>query len=78
MHAYCVSRGVKRPDIAKEILMFALWSLESEIFGKWSKINTLDVTKFMFIDRLNVQVLCKNSLFSKMYKLNVIQTLYLT
>ena len=67
MHVYCVPRGVKRPDIVKEILMFALWSLESKMFGKWSQIYTLDVTKFkfniLFVDRLNVQVFCKNSFF---------------
>ena len=34
MYAYCVPCGVKRPDIVKGIFMFALWSLESEIFGK--------------------------------------------
>ena len=33
MHVYCVPRGVKRQDIVKEILMFALCSLESEIYG---------------------------------------------
>ena len=47
MHAYCVPRGVKRPDTVKEILMFALWSLESKMFGKWSQIYTLDVTKLL-------------------------------
>ena len=49
MHVYCVRRGVKRPDIVKETLMFALWSLEPEIFGKWNQINTLDVTKFKYL-----------------------------
>ena len=77
MHAYCVPCGVKRPDIVKENLMFSLRSLESEIFEKWSQIYTLDVTKFIcihhiFVDRLNVQVFCKNSIYSKMYKLNAI------
>ena len=56
MHVYCV----KRPDIVKEILMFALWSWESKMFGKWILIYTLDVTKFKFIilsvDSVNVQV----------------------
>ena len=32
-------RCVKRPDIVKEILMFALWSLESKMFGKWSQMS---------------------------------------
>ena len=66
--------GVKRPDIVKEILMFAFWSLESKMFGKWSQINTVDVTKFkfnnLFVDRFNVQMFCKNNLFSNMYKFN--------
>ena len=40
-----LAHGVKRPDILKEInLMFALWSLESKMFGKWSQIYKLDVT----------------------------------
>ena len=48
--------------------MFSLRSLESEIFEKWSQIYTLDVTKFIcihhiFVDRLNVEVFCKNSIF---------------
>ena len=43
MHVYRVSRGVKRPDIVKENLMFALWSLESKMFRKWSQIYTLDL-----------------------------------
>ena len=30
----------------KEIFMFALWLLESDIFGKWRQNYTLDVTKF--------------------------------
>ena len=67
MHVYCVPRGVKRQDIVKEILMFALCSLESKMFGKWCRIYKLDVTKFtfniLFVDRLNVHVFCKNSLF---------------
>ena len=76
MDVYCVPRGVKRHDIVKEILMFALWSLESEIFGKWSQIYTLDVTKFKFnvliVDRLYVQVFCKKQSFSQIYQLNAI------
>ena len=64
MRVYCVSRGIKRPDIVKEILVFALWSLESKMFGKWSQFYTLDVTKFkfniLFVDRLNKQVFCKS------------------
>ena len=67
MHVYCVPRGVRRPDIAKEILLFALWSLDSALVGKWSQIYTLDVTTFkfniLFVDRLEVQVFCKNSFF---------------
>ena len=51
-------------DIVKEILIFDLWSLESKMFEKWSQIYTLDVTKFkfniLFVDRLKVQVVCKN------------------
>ena len=43
----CVPQGVKRPAIVKEILMFALWSFESKMFGKWS-LYTLDVTNFKF------------------------------
>ena len=65
MHVYCMASGVKMPNIVKEMLMFALWSLESKIFGKLS--HTLDVIKFkfniLFVDRLNVHVFCKNSLF---------------
>ena len=30
MHVYRMPRCVKRHDIVKEILMFALWSLESD------------------------------------------------
>ena len=66
MLTYRVPRGVKRPDIVKEFLMFALWSLESKMFGKWSEIYSLDVKKFKlnnFFDRLNVQVFCKNRFF---------------
>ena len=67
MHAYCVPRGVNMPDIVKEMLMFALWLLESKMFWKWIQIYTLDVTQFkfniLFVDRLNVQVFCNNSLF---------------
>ena len=67
MHVYCMPRGVKRPDIVKEILMFALWSLESKMFGKWSQIYTLDVTKFkfniLFVDRLNIQVFIRTAFF---------------
>ena len=48
MHVYCLPRGVTRPGIVKEILKFALWSLESKIFGNWSQNYTLDVTKFKF------------------------------
>ena len=55
-------RGEKtRSDIVKEDLMFALWSLESKMFGKWSKIFILDDTQnlnfnILFVDRLNVQL----------------------
>ena len=83
MHVNCVPCGVKKPDIVKEILMLALWSLESEIFEKWSQIYTLDFTKFIyihhiFVDRLNVhvQVFCKNSLFSKMYNVSQHNSLF--
>ena len=66
MHIYCVPRSLIRPNVVKEILMFA-WSLESNMSGKWSQIYTFDVTKFKFnnfyADRLNVQVFCKNSFF---------------
>ena len=48
MYVYCLPRGVKRQAIVKEIFMFALWSLESEIIGKWSQIYTLDVINFKF------------------------------
>ena len=71
MHVYCVHRVVKRQDIVKETLMFALWSPESEIFEKWNQIDTLDVAKFkfniFFVDKcfvketnlfLNVQIKC--------------------
>ena len=77
VHAY-ILRGswCKKPRYCEEILLVALWSLESKMFGKWSQIYTLDVTKFkfiiLFVDSLNVQVFCKNSLFCKMYKLNAI------
>ena len=71
MHVCCVSRGVKRPDIVKEILPCGHWNqrcLENEAN------NTLDVTKFkfnnLFVDRFNVQMFCKNNLFSNMYKFN--------
>ena len=53
MLTHGVPRGVKRPDIVKEFLMFALWSLKSMMFGKWSEIYSLDVTKFklnIFLD----------------------------
>ena len=33
MHVYWVTGGVKRPDIVKGLLVFALWSLESKMFG---------------------------------------------
>ena len=59
MHAYSVPSGIKRPDIVKEILMFALWSLESKMFGKMSQIYTLDITNFkfniLFVDRLKAE-----------------------
>ena len=69
MHAYCVPHGVKRSDIVKEILMSALWSSESKMFGKWNQIYTLNVTKFkfniLFVYRFrpNEQVFCTNIFF---------------
>ena len=60
--------GVKRSDIVKKkIVCLVVIVQKSDVFGKWSKIYTLDVTKFKFnilsVDRHNVQVFCKNSLF---------------
>ena len=79
MHVYCVPHSVKRHGIVKEILMFALCSLDTEIFGKWSQIQTLDITKclnsisFLWID-LTYKCFVRKKQFSKMYKLNAIQT----
>ena len=53
MLTHRVPRGVKRPDIVKEILMLASWSLEPKMFGKWSEIYSLDVTKFKLNTFLN-------------------------
>ena len=44
MRVYCVPCDVKRPDIVKEILMFALWSF----LENGAKFYILDVTKFEF------------------------------
>ena len=48
-------------------MMFAFWSLESQIFEIWNKIYTLDVTKFqfniLFVDIINVQVFVKKTIF---------------
>ena len=51
-HAYCMPRGVKMPDIVKEMLMFALWLLESKMFGKWSQIYTLGVINLKFFKNI--------------------------
>ena len=89
MHVYCVHRGVKRHDIVKENLTFALQSLESEIYFE----NGAKFPKFkfnvLFVDRLKVQFFVKKkpslfkkkcilNSFSKIYKLIAILTLYLT
>ena len=42
---YCVPRGVKRPDIVKEILMFALWSLESKEPTMYKLMQMMSGTK---------------------------------
>ena len=58
-------RGVKRPDIVKKNIDVCFVVIG--IKDVWSQIDTLDVTKFIFdilyVDRLNVQVFCKNSFF---------------
>ena len=64
MHVYCVPRDVhvKRPDIVKDILMFALWTMESE---KMEQYLLIGCHKIPFMDKLNVQVYCKNIHFLK-------------
>ena len=75
MHVYCVPRGVKRHGIVKEILMFALWSLDTELLENGAKFThwmsqDLNAISFLWIDYRKCSV--KKQPFSKIYKLNAI------
>ena len=55
MHVYCVPRGVKRHGIVKEILMFALWSFDTELLENGAKFTHWMSQDFkcniLFVDR---------------------------
>ena len=68
MQLYCVSRGIKRPDIVKKIDVCLVvigikdvWKMEPNLHTRCNKIKIFK--KYFIVDRLNVQMFCKKAFF---------------